>query len=83
MELLDLLISVVLTVFVLVALGQLFSIKDSLRRLVQLAEQSRPTPPQPDSSTAILSDEELLAKWKESRDPAIAQLLKGKGYFIE
>ena len=48
MDLIALLIDFILGVFVLVALGQLFSINTSLKRLVQLAERA----PAPYASTA-------------------------------
>ena len=88
MELVALLISLLLTAFVLVALGQLFSIKDSLKRLVQIAEESRPASTQLDplagaQSLSELSDEALLAKWKETKDAGIAEHLRRRGYYME
>ena len=89
MELIALLIDLALVVFVLVALGQLFSINASLRRLVQLAERApsvgmtltptvNPTKPAPE-----MTDQDLMAMWKATGDVRAAQELKARGYYMD
>jgi hypothetical protein len=90
MDLIALLIDFILGVFVLVALGQLFSINASLKRLVQLAERA----PAPYASTASplasntpatvgeMNDNDLMAKWKATGDAGAAEELKSRGYYM-
>ena len=97
MEVILAVVSLALSIFVLVAIGKLFSINRNIERLVTLAEraQSRdsgPAPalanqfhdgtPAPDRAPADMTDEELLARWRKTGSAADADILKVRGYHM-
>jgi hypothetical protein len=99
MEFILAVISLALSIFVLVAIGKLFSINRNIERLVTLAEraQSRGFGPAPvlanqfhDGTPASeratnpvdMTDEELLARWRQTGSAADADILKSRGYHM-
>jgi hypothetical protein len=90
MDLIALLIDFILGLFVLVALGQLFSINASLKRLVQLAERAPAsigsatslTAPNTPATLGEMNDNDLMAKWKATGDAGALQELKARGYYM-
>ncbi len=83
MDVLVILVDLALLIFLLVALGQLFSISTSLKRLVDLAE-SQPAAAEADASTPLakMSDEVLKRIWTaRPDDPSIEQEMKARGYY--
>lgn len=91
MDILVIVIALALTIFVVVALGQLFAIKHCLERLVQLAQ-----PPLPEGAArrnlSDLNDADLMAKYKATAsgqneddriwNAAALQELKTRGYYM-
>lgn len=84
-------ISLAATIFVLMALGQLFGIHRSLERLVVLAESWESDkavvrkPPELHDDITKQTDEILLSKWKagDVDKDACAAELKKRGYYME
>jgi hypothetical protein len=87
MEVIVAIISLALSIFVLVAIGKLFSINRNLEQLVKLAKraESRLEPaaaPDPNTAPIDMTDDELMAKWKNTGFTIYADILKSRGYHM-
>lgn len=91
MDILVPLLSLALSIFVLIAIGQLFGIKRSLQRLVSIAEaqaartHEQQTTAKESQPLPEWSDDELLAYFNRNtvfKDPAVVQEMKARGMFI-
>ena len=89
MEVIETLVALALTIFIFVALAQLFSINKGLQRLVALAEESRA----PESAALLaaesarpvseMKDGTLMTIWKsDPNNAAVEQELRTRGYHM-
>jgi hypothetical protein len=86
MDILAFVVDLALLIFILVALGQLFSISGSLKRLVAMAETPPAEPSPADTSTPLaqMKEEVLKRIWTANPgDPSIVQEMRVRGFHMD